>query len=466
MALGRPRGWVRGTAALDARVFRRGAQLALRNWWVGLVVIVYAVLLDVVAVLTAPLGIVGGLLAYLALVACFSSWLSLVAQVIQTGRIRLADVPTSFATYFGDLLNVGFLFWGLQLIATYVLRPLPLAQIVFLLAVFVFLNAVPELVYVGRHAAAEVLVESYKFIGENWIEWFPANLLLLAAGEDAGEARLRRARPGHDVAALVHLELACEELRVGLVADGDEEALGLERAALVGACVLDHHAGDPAVLRVAQDLAHHHVPHELDLRVPPGAVLHDLGGAQLVAAVEHAHARGVLGQEVRLLHGRVAAAHHHHVLLLEEEAVAGGAGRDAVPHERLLGGEAEELGRGAGGDDERLGALLPAVHGEPEGARGEVGGGHVAVEVARPEARRLLLEDLHHLGAEDAVGEAGIVLDVRRNGELAARMRALDDRGSQVGARGVERGGQAGRAGAEDQHAMRVRVGHGEAAGI
>src|SRR5881397_1144487 len=180
MALGLPRGWLRDTAALYARVFRRGAQLALRNWWVGLVVIVYAVLLDVVAVLTAPLGIVGGLLAYLALVACFSSWLSLVAQVIQTGRIRLEDVPTSFATYFGDLLNVGFLFWGLQLIATYVLRPLPLAQIVFLLAVFVFLNAVPELVYVGRHAAAEVLVESYKFIGENWIEWFLANLVLLA----------------------------------------------------------------------------------------------------------------------------------------------------------------------------------------------------------------------------------------------------------------------------------------------
>src|SRR5205809_8118295 len=103
MALGLPRGWLRDTAALYARVFRRGAQLALRNWWVGLVVSVYAVLLDVVAVLTAPLGIVGGLLAYLALVACFSSWLSLGAQGIQTARIRIARVPTSFATYFGDI---------------------------------------------------------------------------------------------------------------------------------------------------------------------------------------------------------------------------------------------------------------------------------------------------------------------------------------------------------------------------
>src|SRR5438128_7828995 len=180
MAFGLPGGWLRDTAALYARVFRRGAELALRNWWVGLVVIVYAVLLGMVAVVTAPLGLVGGLLRYLALVACFSSWLALVAQVIQTGRIRLEDVPTSFATYFGDLLNVGFVFWGLQLIWTYILAPVPFVQIVFALAVFVFLNAVPELVYVGRHGAAEVLVESYQFIGENWIEWFPANVLLLA----------------------------------------------------------------------------------------------------------------------------------------------------------------------------------------------------------------------------------------------------------------------------------------------
>src|SRR5438309_4749283 len=142
MALRLPRGWLRDTAALYARVFRRGAGLALRNWWVGLVVIVYDVLLRIVAVVTAPLGVVGALLTYLALVACFSSWLALVAQVIQTGRIRLEDVPTSFATYFGDLLNVVFVFWGLQLIWTYVLVQVPVALIGLWLGFFVCLYAV------------------------------------------------------------------------------------------------------------------------------------------------------------------------------------------------------------------------------------------------------------------------------------------------------------------------------------
>src|SRR3989442_12994934 len=100
MALGLPRGWLRDAAALYARVFRRGAGLALRNWWVGLVVIVYDVLLGIVAVATAPLGVVGGLLTYLALVVCFSSWQVLLAQVIHASRIRLEGVPTSFAIYF------------------------------------------------------------------------------------------------------------------------------------------------------------------------------------------------------------------------------------------------------------------------------------------------------------------------------------------------------------------------------
>ena len=175
-----PHGWLGDTVALYARVFRRAGGLALRNWAVGLVVIPYAALLWAVRLLAAPFGIVGGLLLYLAGVACLSSWLSLVEQVIRVGRVRVRDVPAGFAAYFGDLLTVGFLFWGLQLVASLVLAPFPFLQIVFVLAVLVFLNAVPELVYLGRHAAAELLVESYRFIGENWIEWFPANVVLFA----------------------------------------------------------------------------------------------------------------------------------------------------------------------------------------------------------------------------------------------------------------------------------------------
>src|SRR5207244_4234706 len=149
------------------------------NWPVGLVIPLYLVLMSICIQLVAPFGILGGFAIYLATVACASSWLSLVEQVIRAGRVRLGDLATGFGAYFNDLLTVGFCMWMLGMIDRYVLAPFPLVSIVFELAAFVFLNAVPELIYLGRHSAAELLVESYRFIGENWIEWFPPNVVIV-----------------------------------------------------------------------------------------------------------------------------------------------------------------------------------------------------------------------------------------------------------------------------------------------
>jgi hypothetical protein len=171
-------GWLRDTAQLYGQVFRRGALLALRTWPVGLAVVGYAVLFFYTGILTAPLGFAGGFITYLVFVACASSMLSLVAEVIRSGRVRPADVVTGLGTYLGDLMTFFFLLWLLSLAAQLVLGPFPLLLIVFRLATFAFLNAVPELIYLGRHAAGALLVESYRFIGENWIEWFPANVVL------------------------------------------------------------------------------------------------------------------------------------------------------------------------------------------------------------------------------------------------------------------------------------------------
>ncbi len=184
---GLPRSWLGDTVALYGRVFLRSARLAVTNWPVGLVVLLYGALLGVAWMLVAPLGVVGGLIIYLVMVACASSWLSLVGQVLQAGRVRWADVLPGFVAYLNDLLTVGFLLWGLSFIANLVLGPLPLLHIVFGLAMIAFLNVLPELIYLGRHAPAELLVESYRFMGQNWIEWFPANValagLLVAARE-------------------------------------------------------------------------------------------------------------------------------------------------------------------------------------------------------------------------------------------------------------------------------------------
>src|SRR6059036_968051 len=60
----------------------------------------------------------------------------------------------------------------------------------------------------------------------------------------------------------------------------------------------------------------------------------------------------------------------------------------------------------------------------------------------------------------DAFREAGIVLDVGRDGELAARLRALGYRRAEIRARRVQRRREPGGTGAEDEHAMTDRIGH------
>jgi hypothetical protein len=173
-------GWLADTLAMYGRVFRRAAQLTLQNWPLALLAVAYPVLLAQLSRLLGPYGFVGGMIWTAAAAACFSSWLHFMEQVVNgRGRADLRDLSTSFGTYLGDVLNVGFLLFLLQLVAAFVLAPFPLLLIVFALAVVVFLNAVPELIYLGRASAAELLAESYRFIGANWIEWFPANLLIV-----------------------------------------------------------------------------------------------------------------------------------------------------------------------------------------------------------------------------------------------------------------------------------------------
>ena len=174
-------GWLADTATMYGRVFRRAAELTARSWPLAFLAVGYPMLLATLSSLLGPYGFVGGMLWTAAAAACVSSWLFFMEQIVRgRGRVDLRDLPSSFGVYLGDVLNVGFLLFLLQLVAAFVLAPFPPLLIVFGLAVFAFLNAVPELVYLGRSGAAELLAESYRFIGANWVEWFPANLLIVA----------------------------------------------------------------------------------------------------------------------------------------------------------------------------------------------------------------------------------------------------------------------------------------------
>ena len=152
-------------------------------------------------------------------------------------------------------------------------------------------------------------------------------------------------------------------------------------------------------------------------------------------------------QEQRLLERGVAAADDRDLLVAEEEAVAGRAGGDAAAAQPRLALEAQPDRRRAGRDDDRLGRVLDAAGPDPERPlpRGRPRSTSTST-MLRAEALRLGAEQLHQLGALDAVGEARVVLDVGGDHQLAARRGAGEHDRLEVGPRGVDRRRQARRA--------------------
>src|SRR5690606_17908062 len=91
------------------------------------------------------------------------------------------------------------------------------------------------------------------------------------------------------VALVVDVELVADQLAPRVVADGDEQPGDVQLGFLTGHGVPQL---QPAHRALALDLGDHGVGAPLDLGVGPGPLQHDLGGAELVAAVDDRHRLG------------------------------------------------------------------------------------------------------------------------------------------------------------------------------
>jgi len=173
--------WFVVTFNMYKQAFSRAAVLALKNWPVIGSLFAYSLVIFVARMLTFPLGYAGGLIVTLVNAACFSSFLYLVEMMVRTSKVSWEDFGRSLGVYLGDVVGVMFLFWIFSMLAGPVILSSPQGDLIYaviLLGVFVLLNAVPELIYLGHHSSLALLAESYNFIAANWIEWFPATLLI------------------------------------------------------------------------------------------------------------------------------------------------------------------------------------------------------------------------------------------------------------------------------------------------
>lgn len=168
-----------GTAAL---AFRR----ALRAWPVAFSLVMYAIILLVSMRMVASLGVLGGFIVGLIIAACFSSYLHLISFAVAGSKITLADVRQSFGARIWDVISVLFAFWVIGFAIEHIVAPAAgdrayIVMALLGLAMAVFFNPVPELLYQSGSRSFHLLLESGTFVSKYGLEWFVPNILAAVA---------------------------------------------------------------------------------------------------------------------------------------------------------------------------------------------------------------------------------------------------------------------------------------------
>lgn len=160
------------------------ARRAARSWLAAVSIPVYVLAIMLAAQLVAPLGMIGGIIIGFVAAACLGAYLSLLASAVAGTQIRLADLKKGLRALW-DVMSVGFALWIISLLVKVVVGAAgdkgPAVAGVFSLAVAIFLNVVPELIYSSRNRSFALLKESATWIMANPFAWFPPNLLFAFA---------------------------------------------------------------------------------------------------------------------------------------------------------------------------------------------------------------------------------------------------------------------------------------------
>lgn len=129
-------------------------------------------------------SLVGGLLVSLLMDALYSAYLYFVAGVVQHTKVSVKEIRQGLMAYFFSIMNVLFVISITDLVLTTVLHGHPKGEVIIggvKLVEAVLLSAIPEVLYQRHTYGMQSLVESVKFVQENWIEWFLPQGLLLGA---------------------------------------------------------------------------------------------------------------------------------------------------------------------------------------------------------------------------------------------------------------------------------------------
>lgn len=136
------------------------------------------------AVFGGLLGPLAGIALSLLMDALYSAYLYFVADVVRDTKAHIKEFQQALGAYFFSIMNVLFVVYLTNMVLGYALGGNPNGWVIRLgvwMVETVLLSAVPEVLYQRQTYGMQSLVESVKFVQENWIEWFLPQALALGA---------------------------------------------------------------------------------------------------------------------------------------------------------------------------------------------------------------------------------------------------------------------------------------------
>ena len=184
------------------------------------------------------------------------------------------------------------------------------------------------------------------------------------------------------------------------------------------------------------------------------AVLKNLFRTQAVPAVDQRHIRAMIGEIKRFFNCRVAAADDGDLFAAIEKPVTGRASRNALALQRRFALKAEPPGLSTRRDDDSVRHInISAVACQAEGPLRKIDICDDVPHHLRANMFCLRLHFFHEPRALDDTAKAGIVFNIRRDGQLSTWLQALHDNRLHSGARRINSGRQSGGARPHDEHA-------------
>ncbi|WP_425449158.1 hypothetical protein [Dethiothermospora halolimnae] len=166
-----------------------------KNWLIIFIGIAYPVisivLMKIIGILSMSfiLSLFAGLILIIAESAITSNFLYLLYNIVNHGKFTVQDFKDGFKVYLWKIYTVFFIGWIArfvfdQFIARALQGILPFLSYIALaliiqILVLLLLNPLPEAIYQKHYSSWESIVYAFKFIKDNWIEWFIPNIIFM-----------------------------------------------------------------------------------------------------------------------------------------------------------------------------------------------------------------------------------------------------------------------------------------------